>query len=219
MWFRYNLWTHSYQSTSTLVRYLVEFLEQGSTGSRFFQKKICKNIFYWSFTDFHMHHAQSASKNVFLNCLVLFNKNKIRRILIIFNFEKWLWKSLNWLFFTDFLQKSTTYQFIFVLKIPPLHTAVLHCEMGNGRMTISLLICTLISENQGLEKSRSYSNLRKISGPANLDFFQVYSINLAFFLGGDLAGTEIFPCFETDLDFQKSRCRLKGRMRDIAFSN
>ena len=34
-----------------------------------------------------------------------------------------------------------------------------------------LLICTLISENQGLEKSRSASNLRKISGPANLDFF------------------------------------------------
>ena len=36
-----------------------------------------------------------------------------------------------------------------------------------------LLICTLISENLGLEKSRSYSNLRKISGPANLDFFSV----------------------------------------------
>ena len=59
---------------------------------------------------------------------------------------------------------------------------------------IGLLICTLISENQGLEKSRSASNLRKISGPANLDFFsvchldffQIYSINLVFFLGGDL---------------------------------
>ena len=38
-------------------------------------------------------------------------------------------------------------------------------------LTISLLIWTLISENQGLEKSRSASNLRKISGPANLDFF------------------------------------------------
>ena len=37
--------------------------------------------------------------------------------------------------------------------------------------TFGLLICTLISENQGLEKSRSASNLRKISGPANLDFF------------------------------------------------
>ena len=52
-----------------------------------------------------------------------------------------------------------------------------------------LLFCTLISENQGLEKSRSASNLRKISGPANLDFFsvchldffQTYGINLAFF--------------------------------------
>ena len=37
--------------------------------------------------------------------------------------------------------------------------------------THGLLICTLISENQGLDKTRSASNLRKISGPANLDFF------------------------------------------------
>ena len=36
------------------------------------------------------------------------------------------------------------------------------------------LICTLISENQGLEKSRSVSNLRKISGPANLHFFHCF---------------------------------------------
>ena len=36
-----------------------------------------------------------------------------------------------------------------------------------------LLICTLISEDQGLEKSRSASNFRKISGPANLVFFLV----------------------------------------------
>ena len=35
-----------------------------------------------------------------------------------------------------------------------------------------LLICTLIYENQGFKKSRSVSKLRKISGPANLDFFQ-----------------------------------------------
>ena len=33
-----------------------------------------------------------------------------------------------------------------------------------------LLVCTLISENQGLEKSRSASNFRKISAPADLDF-------------------------------------------------
>ena len=36
------------------------------------------------------------------------------------------------------------------------------------------LICTLISENQGLEKSRSVSNLRKISGPAHLIFFSFH---------------------------------------------
>ena len=35
-------------------------------------------------------------------------------------------------------------------------------------------MCTLISENQGLEKSRSASNLRKVSGPANLDFFSSF---------------------------------------------
>jgi hypothetical protein len=52
----------------------------------------------------------------------------------------------------------------------------------------------LISENQGREKLRSVLNLRKISIPAQLDFFsvcrldffQVYGINVAFFLGGDL---------------------------------
>ena len=49
-------------------------------------------------------------------------------------------------------------------------------------------------------------------------FFQVYGINLVFFLSVDLekksrfAGPRIFLQFETDLDFQKSRCRLKGRV-------
>ena len=43
--------------------------------------------------------------------------------------------------------------------------------------TYGLLICTLISENRGLEKSRSV---------CHLDFFQVYGINLTFFLDGDL---------------------------------
>ena len=69
----------------------------------------------------------------------------------------------------------------------------------------------MISENLGLEKSRSVSNLRKISGPAHLDIFQVYGINLAFFLGGDqekksrFPGPEIFLRFETDLDFSRPR--------------
>ena len=80
-----------------------------------------------------------------------------------------------------------------------------------------LLICTLISENQGLAKSRSVSNLRKISGPAHLDFFsvchldffQVYGINLAFFSRwrprkkSRFAGPEIFLRFEADLDFSR----------------
>ena len=42
----------------------------------------------------------------------------------------------------------------------------------SDKRSVGLLICTLISENQGLEKSRSASNLRKISGLANLFFFQ-----------------------------------------------
>ena len=44
-----------------------------------------------------------------------------------------------------------------------------------------LLICTLISENQGLEKLSSVSNLRKISGPARLDLF--FSSSPGFFSG------------------------------------
>ena len=69
-----------------------------------------------------------------------------------------------------------------------------------------LLICTLISENQGLEKLRSVSNLDFFS-VCHLDFFQVYGINLAFFSRrrprkkSRFAGTEIFLRFETDLDF------------------
>ena len=56
-------------------------------------------------------------------------------------------------------------------------------EKNNGeKLTICLthshLFCTLISENQGPEKLRSTSNLRKISGPAHLNFF---SVHLRFF--------------------------------------
>ena len=44
---------------------------------------------------------------------------------------------------------------------------------------VSHLICTLISENEGLKKLRSASNLRKISVPAHLNFFSV--CHLSFF--------------------------------------
>ena len=49
----------------------------------------------------------------------------------------------------------------------------------DGRKYISHLICTLISENEGLEKLRSASDLRKISVPAHLNFFSV--CHLSFF--------------------------------------
>ena len=56
----------------------------------------------------------------------------------------------------------------------------LYYEIHNGFVfkTLGLLICTLISENQGIETSRSLSNLRKISGLQDLNFF---SVHLSFF--------------------------------------
>ena len=97
------------------------------------------------------------------------------------------------------------------------------------RLCCSHLICTLISENQVLQKLSSVSNLRKIWVPAHLsffpvphlNFFQVYDMNLPFFQGGHLekkSGLQDLNFFwgvkETsifqDLNFQKSRCRLKG---------
>ena len=82
------------------------------------------------------------------------------------------------------------------------------------------LICTLISENQGLDKLRSVS---KISGTAqlnffsvcHLDFFQVYGTNLKKnqltnwkkFRSTEkkfrCPGPEIFLRFETDLNFSR----------------
>ena len=94
----------------------------------------------------------------------------------------------------------------------------------------SHLFCTLISENQGLEKLRSILNLRKISGPAelnffsvhlnffsvcHLNFFQIYTINLKKSRWQTekklrctekkfrCAGPEIFLRFETDLNFSR----------------
>ena len=98
-------------------------------------------------------------------------------------------------------------------------------------LTYGHLFCTFISENQGLEKLRSTSNLRKISGPAHLkffsvdlrffsvchlNFFHVYGINLKKKLRWQTekklrstekkfscAGPEIFLRFETDLNFSR----------------
>ena len=68
-----------------------------------------------------------------------------------------------------------------------------------------LLICTMISENQGLEKLRSVPNLH------TWIFFSLspYGTDLALTLGGDLekksrfAGPDIFLRFEVDLDFSR----------------
>ena len=46
-----------------------------------------------------------------------------------------------------------------------------HMQMKQMYQHLKNTICTLISENHGLEKARSASNLRKISGIANLNSF------------------------------------------------
>ena len=73
-------------------------------------------------------------------------------------------------------------------------------------------ICNLRPFNLYLDfwKSRSWeikvwSNRRKISVPAHLDFFQVYGINLSFFLGEDLEKKSTFagrPWFFKTLIFR-----------------
>ena len=82
-------------------------------------------------------------------------------------------------------------------------------------VTVGLLICTLISENQGLKKSRSATNLRKI--PANLDFFfsltpgcfSDLQYKTRFFFRwrprkkNQVCRPEFFLRFETDFDFSR----------------
>ena len=82
---------------------------------------------------------------------------------------------------------------------------------------VGLLICTLMSENLGLEKSRFVSNLIKISGPGNLDYFflglpleksqfcfiNLKKIHLRNWKKPRFAGPDIFLWFEADLDFSR----------------
>ena len=49
----------------------------------------------------------------------------------------------------------------------------IHAMNTEWAIIIGLLIFTLNFEKQGLEKLRPVSNLRKISGPAHLDFFRL----------------------------------------------
>jgi hypothetical protein len=57
--------------------------------------------------------------------------------------------------------------------------------------TVSHLICTCISENEGLEKLRSASNLRKISVPAHLNFFSVCDLSSVQFYTIDQKKTQV----------------------------
>ena len=67
--------------------------------------------------------------------------------------------------------KYSIFQVLLTQYVSSLFIFELLCDVIKQITFNGLLICTLISENQGLEKSRSTSNLRKISCPANLDFF------------------------------------------------
>ena len=112
---------------------------------------------------------------------------------------------------------------------------------------IGHLICAFISENQGLEKLRSVSNLKKIPGPAHLIFFSVdliffFFLSTVFYLdlyylkknSGDklkknfrctekkfiCAGLEIFLRFKIDLDFSRpwfSEIKMQNKWLHDAF--
>ena len=71
----------------------------------------------------------------------------------------------------------------------------------------SLLIYNLISENQGLEKSRSISNAKKLQFSLNLGFFQgqvstLKKTNAKPEKNQDIQNL-IFLAFEIDLDFSR----------------
>ena len=74
-------------------------------------------------------------------------------------------------------------------------------------LSYSHLICTLISENQGLEKLTSILNLRKISGPAQLNFF---SAHLNFFSVCHLNFFQIYT-----INLKKSRRQTEKKLRCI----
>ena len=68
------------------------------------------------------------------------------------------------------------------------HFNVPNKPINKNKETLSHLFCTLISENQVLDKSRSVSNLLKISVPVHLNFFSVhliffFSLSPEFFSG------------------------------------
>ena len=77
---------------------------------------------------------------------------------------------------------------------------------------LSHFICTLISENQGLEKLRSVSNLGEISGPAHLIFF---SIHLNFF---SVCHLDCFQVYGTNLKKNPGdKLKKKSGEQDLKF--
>ena len=101
--------------------------------------------------------------------------------------------------------------------------------------TLGLLICPLISENQGLEKSKSVSNPRIFLGSANLDFVPglqpekswVYTyykpeknLGVKTEKMSRFAEFEIFLGFEINLDFSRlwfSEIRVQIKRPSVSF--
>ena len=80
----------------------------------------------------------------------------------------------------------------------------MHQLMQNCLLIVGLLICTLISENQGLEKSRTISNPTKTTGLQTLIFFRSQTwkkskkIKMPNLKKSRFAETEILLRFEID---------------------
>ena len=116
----------------------------GTSGNDWFQKYFCLYLLTYYFIKYFLRGTSKALK-MFRKCI------KIKQT----NLSGWVF----------------TFLFDFDCCISSLGTlSTLHFPFIQ-LVTFSHLICTFISENQGLEKLRSVSNLRKISSPAHLIFF------------------------------------------------
>ena len=122
--------------------------------SFYISEYICK------FYDLNTTYRLFAYSNMYLSIEIVINSNRSNCIYFVENF---------FLKIVVSALKSGEYtiKFKFMAKNPYSH-----------------LFCTLISENQGLEKLRSILSLRKISGHAELNFFSVH-LNFFFSLSPD----------------------------------
>ena len=87
------------------------------------------------------------------------------------------------------LKQFTKYSYLINIKCESFYYYFIFYNSAQACQLTRHLFCTLLSENQGLHKSRSVSNLRKISGPEDSDKLKKRFL------------TEFFLRFESDLGF------------------